>query len=57
MSATINKTSAVLGDTEFDEETWLVEPPNLPTRSSDAQKSGRIAEWLQVTIKILINAK
>lgn len=48
MCAAINKTTAVIGSTDFDEETWLVEPPNLPTQSNSTQGSGRIAEWLQV---------
>ncbi|VBB33883.1 unnamed protein product [Acanthocheilonema viteae] len=47
MSTTVNKTTAVVGSTDFDEETWLVEPPNLPTQSNSTQESGRIAEWLQ----------
>lgn len=48
MSTAINKAAAVIGSTDFDEETWLVEPPNLPTQSNSTQESGRIVEWLQV---------
>ncbi|VDK73566.1 unnamed protein product [Litomosoides sigmodontis] len=47
MSTAVNKTTAVIGGADFDEETWLVEPPNVPTQSNSAHGSGRIAEWLQ----------
>ncbi|CAG9535306.1 unnamed protein product [Cercopithifilaria johnstoni] len=47
MSAAINKATLVVGNTDFDEETWLVEPPNLSTQSNSEQGSGRIVEWLQ----------
>ncbi|MCP9261371.1 hypothetical protein DINM_004742 [Dirofilaria immitis] len=47
MSTAINKATTVIGGTDFDEETWLVEPPNLPAQSNSTQGSGRIAEWLQ----------
>lgn len=56
MSTAINKVTAVIGSTDFDdfdEETWLVEPPNLPTQSNSTQESGRIVEWLQVLIAYL----
>ncbi|VIO92884.1 Uncharacterized protein BM_BM10241 [Brugia malayi] len=48
MSTTINKATAIIDSTEFDEETWLIEPPNLSsTQSNSIQESGRIVEWLQ----------
>lgn len=31
--------------TDFDEETWLVEPPKA---AGVVQESGRVLEWLQV---------
>uniref|UniRef100_A0A1I8F0A8 Uncharacterized protein n=1 Tax=Wuchereria bancrofti TaxID=6293 RepID=A0A1I8F0A8_WUCBA len=48
MSTTINKATAIVDSTDFDEETWLIEPPNLSsTQSNSTQESGRIVEWLQ----------
>ncbi|EJD74041.1 hypothetical protein LOAG_18589 [Loa loa] len=47
MSTAINKTTAIIGTTDFDEETWLIEPPNLQAQSNSRQESGRIDEWLQ----------
>lgn len=54
MSAGINK-AAIIGGADFDEETWLVEPPSLPARSDTEQNSGRIIEWLQVSLFFLIS--
>uniref|UniRef100_A0A915PNV6 Uncharacterized protein n=1 Tax=Setaria digitata TaxID=48799 RepID=A0A915PNV6_9BILA len=47
MSTAVNQATSIIGTTDFDEETWLVEPPNLPTQSNSTQESGRISEWLQ----------
>uniref|UniRef100_A0A183E0F8 Avl9 domain-containing protein n=1 Tax=Gongylonema pulchrum TaxID=637853 RepID=A0A183E0F8_9BILA len=47
MSATVNKVSNIFDSSDFDEETWLVQPPGLSSQSDTTHSSGRILEWLQ----------
>ncbi|VDM97562.1 unnamed protein product [Thelazia callipaeda] len=43
----LNILTDITMNSDFDEETWLLEPPKIPSHSNDVQQSGRIVEWLE----------